>query len=498
MTIDAEKGQTANVTLDNVNIDASDTNKAAVSTNGVVSIELDGNNTLQGGDGHAALEKRSNAVTDKDGNTSLDNNLKLTITDNKNNDGTDKTGAKTDTTGSLTATGGDGGAGIGGGKGDSTKLIGNFGGGNASSIIISGSNTTVIAKGTGGGAGIGGGLGDDANLTGQGLDITIKDGAHVSATGSAGGAGIGGGKGTATSMKNGDDGVIISGGNVTANGGKGAAGIGSGKDSGWALGSHVRITGGTVKATGGAGKAAGIGAGENDAGDPTVTINTTTGDTIVDAITKGRGAAIGRGDTDIDLTMAMLQNLNKGVVRFFHNRSLYNTVHNGKYVGMADNNADEHEKTDAHIWGDTEIIKRAAPDEQGILRHHCAVPGCKGYYDEPYDYVEPDDGTPTTPDVKPDTPAAPDAPVQDVTPGTADTTPADGTVLPGGAQVTDAPDAAADTTVTPASVKKPAVQSAKTLPQTGSNWLAVLGTALSGAFLMATGFFLDRKRGENR
>ena len=39
---------------------------------------------------------------------------------------------------------------------------------------------------------------------------------------------------------------------------------------------------------------------------------------------------------------------------------------------------------------------------------------------------------------------------------------------------------------------------AAVLPQTGSNWLAVLGTALSGAFLMATGFFLDRKRGENR
>lgn len=47
-------------------------------------------------------------------------------------------------------------------------------------------------------------------------------------------------------------------------------------------------------------------------------------------------------------------------------------------------------------------------------------------------------------------------------------------------------------------VKTPAVQSAKTLPQAGSNWLAVLGTALSGAFLMAAGFFLDRKRGENR
>lgn len=51
--------------------------------------------------------------------------------------------------------------------------------------------------------------------------------------------------------------------------------------------------------------------------------------------------------------------------------------------------------------------------------------------------------------------------------------------------------------MTPANAVNPAVQNAKALPQTGSNWLAVLGTALSGAFLMAAGFFLDHKRGEN-
>ena len=39
---------------------------------------------------------------------------------------------------------------------------------------------------------------------------------------------------------------------------------------------------------------------------------------------------------------------------------------------------------------------------------------------------------------------------------------------------------------------------AAVLPQTGSNWLAVVGTALSGLWLMAVGFFLNRKRGENR
>ena len=31
------------------------------------------------------------------------------------------------------------------------------------------------------------------------------------------------------------------------------------------------------------------------------------------------------------------------------------------------------------------------------------------------------------------------------------------------------------------------------LPQTGANWLAVVGSALSGMFLLAAGFVLDRK-----
>lgn len=30
------------------------------------------------------------------------------------------------------------------------------------------------------------------------------------------------------------------------------------------------------------------------------------------------------------------------------------------------------------------------------------------------------------------------------------------------------------------------------LPQTGANWLAVVGSAISGMFLLAAGFVLDR------
>lgn len=575
-------GQTANVTLDNVNIDASETGKAAITVSGNSTIELDGNNTLKSGANHAGLEKVS-PVDDKHPLTIKDddNNGKLTAIGGSGGAGiggkTPPQGYAHDITitgGDITAIGGKGSAGIGGAgeeakypdygcanstvitiSGENTKVtaIGGEGGsgigagystksyhtgnggyltikdgaqvtatggkgaagiggglvngdhcnsnsGCGGRITISGEGTQVTATGNGGGAGIGGGK-NEANINGAGRGVMINiTGGTVTATGNDGGAGIGGGKGSSASLRNGGDGdgVTISGGNVTATGGNGAAGIGSGKDSGWALGSHVRITGGTVTATGGAGNAAGIGAGENDAGTATVTINTTgaEGSTLdVTAVAKNDGEAIS-GESGI--TMDSLGNAYSGIVRFFHNSTHYNTVHNGQYVGMADNNADEHLETDAHIWGDTEIIKRAAPDEQGILRHHCAVDGCKGYYDEPYDYVEPDDDTPTTPDVKPDTPAAPDAPVQDVTPGTADTTPADGTVLPGNVQNPDVLDAKPeDAPVTPANAVNPAVQNAKALPQTGSNWLAVLGTALSGAFLMAAGFFLDRKRGEN-
>lgn len=89
--------------------------------------------------------------------------------------------------------------------------------------------------------------------------------------------------------------------------------------------------------------------------------------------------------------------------------------------------------------------------------------------------------TPDTPDT-PSTPVTPDVPVQDAVP---DTAPADAAVTPAAAQnvVQDAkPEAAATAAV-----------SAAALPQTGANWLAVVGSALSGLFLLAAGFVLNRK-----
>ena len=75
-SIYTEKGVSTTVTLDNVNIDASGTGKAAIDTKGKVTLELDGNNTLIGGTGHAALEKYSTAS-----NNVPDENYTLTLQD---------------------------------------------------------------------------------------------------------------------------------------------------------------------------------------------------------------------------------------------------------------------------------------------------------------------------------------------------------------------------------------------------------------------------------
>lgn len=375
--------------------------------------------------------------------------------------------------GNVTAIGGkgsdsqSGGAGIGGG----TDIFGYGCGGVGSNITISGG--TVNAVGGRNSAGIGGG--DGAGCS----DITISGGT-VTASSEDGAAGIGGGRwagaGTADSA-----GVTITDGTVTANGGKGAAGIGSGAGNVWALGSFVDITGGTVTANGGAGEAAGIGNGENDANDAAVNISATTAKLDVTAMTLGSGEAIS-GENGV--TMASLTNVLSGVVRFFRGTNHYNTVHNGKYVGMADNNADEHQETDAHIWGSTEIIRQATPTEQGIVRHHCAVDGCKGYYEEFFDYVAP--AEPVTPaPTDPDTPNVPGT--SDSTPGT----PAQGT--PADAAAADAVPGAAtaeEVSVTPSGAQ---TVTAAALPKTGVNWLAAVGSAISGMVLLAAGYVLDRR-----
>lgn len=357
------------------------------------------------------------------------------------------------------------------------------------------------------------GIGGDGSGSNR-VDIKINGG-KIFAYGGKGDAGIGNGWDSFGYYGQGTTNISITGGEVTAIGGEGAAGIGDGW-SNYDSKVNVNITGGTIKAVGGKGAAAiGGGAYEEDENltKTTVKIDSSNRALKITAIVQGNGeGTIGNGTLEDDdpfsgvdfddITVDSLGEEHGALVQFMNNYdaatgtgTLYKAIHNKKYIEETYNNPD-----DDHEWGNPKIIKEAAPGVPGIIRYTCVVDGCGATHDVPYDYKAPEEpgNTPTTPDVKPDTPAAPDAPVQDVTPGTADTTPADGTVLPGNVQNPDVLDAKPeDAPVTPANAVNPAVQNAKSLPQTGSNWLAVLGTALGGAFLMAAGFFLDRKRGEN-
>ena len=239
---------------------------------------------------------------------------------------------------------------------------------------------------------------------------------------------------------------------------------------------------------------AGIGNGANDAVDTTVTINANDNELNVAATTRSFGEAITGEST---LTMANLGNEHSGVVRSYRKGWIFtylnNTVHNGKYVGMEDNNQDLHQEDDAHTWGRSQIIKYATPDEQGTIRHYCSVDGCKGYYDEPYEYVEPSPDEPT-----------PVTPVPPVTPDeTPDSTPADDTTTPA-EDITVTPADVADTAqdetaaVTPAGAQSTVqADTASTLPQTGVNWLAALASALSGVALLTAGLFLNRKESKH-
>ena len=223
VTIRADTGATANVTLEDTNIDTTGgagpngAGDAAVRTEGGgnvnLNVELD--NTLQSGNGHAGVEKG--------------NGGNLTI------------GSESGS-GQLVAVGGDGGAGIGGGE--------NTG---AENITITGGD--IFAIGNGGGAGIGGGWDCSAS------DITITGG-NVTAVGKQddpgriGGAGIGGG-GSQTSNAGSGTNIKITGGRVTAVGGNYSAGIGGGYGSN---GENITISDAEVIAIGGT-CSAGIGGG---------------------------------------------------------------------------------------------------------------------------------------------------------------------------------------------------------------------------------------------
>ena len=238
VTIDAkDEDDKVEVTLKDVNIDASSRSEAAVSVTGKgdTTIELDGDNELKSGAGHAGLEHNK---TDTSG--------ELTIQDKDNN-------------GSLEAAGGFKGAGIG------------SAGSNDAQVKITGGNITATSDDWGAG------IGSGSYGTGT-VEIT---GGEINATGGYLGAGIGGGC-------NGSGNVTISGGSITAAGSDGAAGIGGG----YYNGATVTITGDAVIKNASSTKyGAGIGGGNGSDGNVTIS-----GNAKIENATGSYGAAgIGGG-----------------------------------------------------------------------------------------------------------------------------------------------------------------------------------------------------------
>ena len=346
ITVETAKDQTTDVTLENVHIEV-DTSKAKsgaieIKGDGDTNLELNGNNTVltenRWREGHAAIEK-----ADKYGKEGT-----LTIKDDVNDDGSKK-GTDKDTTGTLLAGGDLMAAAIGGGNGEDLR--------DTSNITITGGKITAIG-GNDGAAAIGGGYngtgknirikgnadviavaGEGAAIgggTGSGNSVTITDDAVVKAY-SAYDAAIGGGD--SEGHLNSPSTITISGNaTVHAETSLGGCAIGSGRYGSCsdltinieknanvtAIGSHdapaigncagtygtttINITGGTVNAINSVDSEYGSNDGIGDhspaigativperGGACNVNINSSTGDTVVNAYIykKGSGPAVG-------------------------------------------------------------------------------------------------------------------------------------------------------------------------------------------------------------
>ena len=608
VTIDAKEGNTANVTLKDVDIRV-DTTKAKsgaieIKGDGDTNLELNGNNTVlvknDWEEEHAAIEK-----ADKYGTGTL------TIKDDLNDDGTPKDkdengNAAGGDTGKLLAGGFHQAAAIGGGGtddtactsnititgGDITASGGSYGAGIGGGAYGAGTNIRIegnadVTAFAGGGAAIGSGYQSAGNS-----DITITDHATVEAA-SENGCGIGQGlnaSGKATITISGNASVnaevfnmpaaigshsssatvnIEDHADVTAVGFGVAIGTGSGHGG---TSTVINITGGTVNAVTCDDSRPAIGTVD---GNLDLTINSSTGKTTVNTYTTSSDPLslnIGTGHYDNSANKyrtspsegaeynedgsSHLGEDNAAIINFYRNTplgtdkykapktldgsafhstyefqgtlhnakhtlsdkdkgDLYKVVHNRKYMDENPNiDTKKLEDGDLHDWKLVGKVVEPTLEKDGYADYICSIDKCgqtkhvvlPKLTPEPSepDTTEPDvpgDNTPNTPN-KPDTPkqpdgttpapVTPDAPVQDST-APADTlaadTTADAAVVPADAQnvVQDAkPEAAAA-----ASTAAPAAVAA--LPQTGANWLAVVGTALSGLFLLAAGFVLDRK-----
>lgn len=620
ITVDTAKDQTTDVTLQDVNIEV-DTSEAKtgaieIKGDGDTNLELNGDNTVlttnSTAEEHAAIEKADAYGTGT-----------LTIKDDVNDDGTAKTGTEADTTGKLLAGGYHMAAAIGGGSlsyredslantsnititgGDITAVAGEdsaaaIGGGcdgTGKNIRIEGNaHVTALAQS---GAGIGGG-------TGGGNSVTITDDAVVNAR-SYFDAAIGGGddagrynspntitiSGNATVTAESDESSAIGDGrygnasdltinieknaNVTAISSGDHPAIGTPRSID-AVTTTINITGGTVNAinsvgsdypsypndgTGDHSPAIGAVIIADRGATCNVNINSSTGDTVVNAYIYGKGSGTAIGST-IETTSYNPYNveyqyvpadsvsykadgsshfgeINSAIVNCYNNATvekkeldnlptikdtntlayfdyshtikggtLTKVVHNRKYMEEHPEIVDitKLEDEDLHDWQLVGKVVEPTLEKDGYADYVCSIDKCgqtkhvvlPKLTPEPSEPDVPGDNTPDTPN-KPDTPDTPDTPSTPDVPSTPEVTPADPAVTPDApAQDGTAPadTLTTDTTATAQNVVQDAKPEAAAaapaaLPQTGANWLAVVGTALSGLFLLAAGFVLDRK-----
>ena len=611
ITVETAKDQTTDVTLENVHIEVNTTDAKSgaieIKGDGDTNLELNGNNTVLTEnlwrEGHAAIEK-----ADKYGKEGT-----LTIKDDLNDDGSEKTGTKADTTGTLLAGGDLMAAAIGGGNGEDLR--------DTSNITITGGKITAIG-GNDGAAAIGGGY------DGTGKNIRIKGNADVIAAAGEGAA-IGGGTGSGNSVTITDDAVVnayavygaaIGGGDseghlnspstITISGNAtvhaetslGGCAIGSGRYGSCsdltinieknanvtAIGSHdapaignyagtygtttINITGGTVNAINSVDSEYGSNDGIGDhspaigativperGGACNVNINSSTGDTVVNAYIykKGSGPAVGStvktysddppynaeyqyvpadsasykadGSSHFgESNSAIVNCYNNGTAKptkldlpstkdpgalnhiDYHHEitggTLTKVVHNRKYMEEHPEEIVDITKLkdeDLHDW---QLVKRVEPtlDADGYADYICSIDKCGQTKRVPLPKLTPEPSEPDTPST-PETPDTPDTPNKPSTPSTPDTPDTPSTPVTPDAPAQDgtapADTPAADTTATAQNVAQnaepeaaaAAPAAAAALPQTGANWLAVVGSALSGLFLLAAGFVLDRK-----
>ena len=618
ITVETAKDQTTDVTLDNVHIEVNTTRAKSgaieIKGDGDTNLELNGDNTVlvenEWREEHAAIEK-----ADKYGTGTL------TIKDDVNDNGTEKSGTEADTTGKLLAGGYHNSAAIGGGSDSYNR---EYSLADTSNITITGGDITAIA-GNDGAAAIGGGY------DGTGKNIRIAGNAHVTAV-SADGAAIGGGIGSGNSVTITDDAVVdarsafaaaigngdqvgrsnepttitISGNaTVHAETSQNGCAIGTGRDGSrsdltinieknanvTAIASHdnpaignagchgdttttINITGGTVNAINSFGTdypeyssqydgtsdhSPAIGGMVHDwdvYGDHTATcnvnINSSTGDTIVNAYIYGKGAGTAIGsrykgqDVPADSASykadgsshfgernsAIVNCYNNGIVadenekldlpstkdpNALNNVSTYRhtitdgtltkVVHNRTYMDENPNiDTKKLEDEDLHDWKLVGEVVEPTTEKEGYADYICSIDKCGQTKHVVLPKIVPDTpSTPETPDTPdtPNKPSTPNTPSTPSTPSTPDTPDTPSTPVTPDVPVQDAvPDTApADAAVTPAAAQnvvqdaKPeaAATAAAALPQTGANWLAVVGSALSGLFLLAAGFVLDRK-----